>query len=275
MFIPIRFRTSIQLPISELHGDFDEILLTKLQEELEGKCSRFGFIKPDTLVIESRSCGKFIKQHFNGYVIYEVICRSDVCNPAKDSRVEATVKNKNALGILAESNIKIHGKDITILDIIVPRRAAGIVSEIDLDSLNIGDTFNVMVMGKSYQLNDSKISIIGRGVHSLTNKAEDIGERDLVEPDEKSASEDGDGSESDAEGQESDDKESTGGDDPQHSDDEKIISGVDIFDDVLGGEDLGIYGGDGDDPDGDGDDEEAEGGGDEDDPEGGGAYDDY
>jgi len=227
MFIPIRFRTSIQLPISELHGDFDEILLLKLQDELEGKCSRFGFIKPDTLIIEKRSCGKFIKQHFNGYVSYEVICRSDVCNPAKNSRVEAVVKNKNALGILAESDIVIHGKNITILDIIVPRRAAGIVSEIDLDELNIGDRFNVMVMGKSYQLNDKKISIIGKGVQTLSDKTETT---EALAEDLEEGSDTGE-----AESDEEDDQ-------SESPDDDKASGGGDS--DVREIEDLDLYGGD-------------------------------
>jgi pyruvoyl-dependent arginine decarboxylase (PvlArgDC) len=95
-----------------------------------------------------------------------MICVGDACNPPKNTIVEAVVKNKNALGLLAESYTVIDGKNLPVLDIIVPKRAAGISSEIDLDSLYIGDTINVMIMGKSYQLNDLKISVIGRGVKS-------------------------------------------------------------------------------------------------------------
>ena len=260
MFIPVRFRTTIQLPIAELHGVFDEIILSKLQDELEGKCSRFGFIKLDSLKIESRSCGRFIKQHFNGYVHYEVICRSEVCNPAKDSHIEAIVKNKNVMGILAESNIEINDKEVTILDIIVPRRAAGIVSEIDLDTLNIGDKFNVMVMGKSYQLNDSKISIIGRAIKKKNEQninyidGEEAGEDAAGESeDEGDAEEDIIGGNSDSESNE--DKDSI-------DSETKEFGGLDLYDDVLGGDDAGEYdneddiGDEGDEDDEDGEEDE-------------------
>lgn len=230
MFFPIRFKTNIQIPISDLYDDFNDILLDKLRNEFEGKCSRFGYIKPESIIIEKRSCGRFIKQHFNGYVSFEIISKADACNPPKNTRIEAIVKNKNALGILAESVINVNGKDISILDIIVPRRAAGIVSEIDLDELNIGDKFNVMVMGKSYQLNDSKISIIGRGITSLTVVKPEISEiSDLVEGDEENSAEE-ENSEDNSEKSEEDDDNST------TESDTKVVGGLDLYEDeLLGG----------------------------------------
>lgn len=230
MFFPIRFKTNIQIPISELYDNFDEILLNKLQSEFEGKCSRFGFIKPDSIIIEKRSCGRFIKQHFNGYVSFEIISKADACNPPKNTRVEAIVKNKNALGILAESIINVNGKDIPILDIIVPRRAAGIVSEIDLDELNIGDKFNVMVMGKSYQLNDSKISIIGRGVNTLTSGKVEVNElSDLVEGEEENSEEENSEENSENSEENEDDNSSI-------ESETKVVGGLDLYeDDLLGG----------------------------------------
>lgn len=235
MFLPIRFRTNIQLPIADLRGDFGEILVQKLHNELAGKCSRFGFIKPNSIQIEKRSCGKFIKQHFNGYITYELICRSEVCNPPKDSKVEAVVKNKNALGILAESSITIDGKDITILDIIIPRRAAGITSEIDLDTLNIGDKFHIMVMGKCYQLNDSKISIIGRAIHPTKMRGvkegeliDEVAEADAPE-DEVAGEEDVD----DDDGSSSDDSSAKSEAESEEEVKDIIVGGLD--DDILGG----------------------------------------
>lgn len=164
MFLPIKFRTNIQLSPEELSEDLDGYLKNKLQKSLEGKCSRYGYIKPYTLEIIKRSAGMFIKQHFNGYIKYEVLCKGEVCNPANGMIVSATVKNKNALGLLAECVIDIDGETIPVLDIIIPKKAAGVLSEIDLDNVNIGDYVHVYVLGKRYQLNDKKISIIGKAV---------------------------------------------------------------------------------------------------------------
>lgn len=169
MFFPVRFKTSVQLAPADLHDDFDTIILHKLRKTLEGVCSRYGYIKTDSLEIVKRSSGKLMKQHFNGYVYFTVVCKGEVCNPAKDMVIEAKVVNKNALGILAESYIE--GNTVPVLDIIVPKKTAGIISEVDIDDISIGDNVFVMVIGKRFQLNDSKISIIGRVVRDPKSKA--------------------------------------------------------------------------------------------------------
>lgn len=184
MFFPIRFKTSVQLSPIELQDEFDAIILAKLQGSLEGVCSRYGYIKAGTLNIVKRSAGKLMKQHFNGYVYFTVICRGEVCNPAKDSIIEAKVMNKNALGILAESYIE--GTEAPVLDIIVPKKTAGIISEIDVDTIEIGDMISVKVIGKRFHLNDSKISIIGKVMRESEAQGSDIEE---VVDDEGAASE--------------------------------------------------------------------------------------
>jgi hypothetical protein len=100
------------------------------------------------------------------------------------------VKNKNLLGILAESTMELDGDNVPILDIIVPINSAGIISDVSLDSISIGDTVDIEVMGKKYQIKDKKISIIGRVVVMKTtaiggkvqSRAEDEDE-DLKDPD--------------------------------------------------------------------------------------------
>jgi hypothetical protein len=164
MFFPVRFRTHIQLSPLELSNNFDDVIKTKMKENLEGLCSRFGYIKPGSLQIIKRSAGLFGKQHFNGYIRFDLLCKGEACNPPQGLVVEAIVKNKNALGILAESSMFINGEKIPVLDIIVPKKSNGIASEIDLDDVQTGDSIYIMVMGKRYQLNDTNISIIGRAV---------------------------------------------------------------------------------------------------------------
>lgn len=166
MFFPVRFKTSVQLSPDEMNNDFDNTIKTKLKNTLEGVCSRFGYVKQGSLDIVKRSAGVFTKQHFNGHIRFELTCRGEVCNPPQGLVVEGHVKNKNALGLLATSSITVGTETIPVLDIIVPRKSNGILSEIELDDVQIGDTILVMVMGKKYQLNDKSISIIGRAVKS-------------------------------------------------------------------------------------------------------------
>jgi DNA-directed RNA polymerase subunit E'/Rpb7 len=174
MFLPISFVSSIQLSSSELKLNFEKTIKDNIKIKFEGICTKYGFIKPNSINIQKRSVGVFSKQHFNGHIKFELLCTAEVCNPIKGLVVEAEIKNKNALGLLAESSIEINDKIIPILDIIIPKKAAGIISEIDLENVNIGDKIYVMVLGKKYQLNDEKISIIGKAVKSLDSKLTDV-----------------------------------------------------------------------------------------------------
>lgn len=166
LFVPVRFKTQVQLKPSELDQRFEEHILYKLQTQYEGQCSRYGYIKPNSLTIVERSLGQLMKSHFNGHVRFDVSVVAEVCNPVEGTVITATVKNKNQMGILAESAIRINNVLTPILDIIIPKRSAGISSEISLDTLEIGDSVQVEILGKRYQLNDKKISIIGRGVET-------------------------------------------------------------------------------------------------------------
>ena len=161
MYFPIRFKTHVQLAPSELTESFVEVIASKLKAKFEGVCSRFGYVKPGTLALASRSAGSFMKPHFNGHTRFEVCVMGDVCNPTTGMVVDAKVKASNNLGVLADGD--------GILDILIPRRSAGISSEVDLDGLKVGDDILVEVLGKRYQLKDSKISIIGRVVKERKN----------------------------------------------------------------------------------------------------------
>lgn len=166
LFIPIKFKTQVQLKPNELDARMEEHILYKLQQQYEGICSRHGFVKPGSLKIVERSLGHLVKAHFNGHVRFELTVVAECCNPIEGMVVQATVKNKNQMGILAESLVMIENAWVPVLDIIIPKRTAGISSQIPLDTLSVGDTIQVEVLGKRFQLNDKKISIIGRGVES-------------------------------------------------------------------------------------------------------------
>lgn len=172
LFVPLKFTTYVQLAPSELDDEFETAILTKLRAAYEGVCTRFGYIREGSVQIVRRSLGQFMKAHFNGYIRFNVMAKAEVCNPIQGMVVEAVVKNKNQLGILAESSITVGATTIPVLDIIVPRRSAGIASEVDVDTVQIGDAVHVEILGKRYQLKDKKISIIGKVVlASVTDTA--------------------------------------------------------------------------------------------------------
>jgi DNA-directed RNA polymerase subunit E'/Rpb7 len=230
MFFPIRFKTSVQLAPIDLHDDFDTVILAKLKNTLEGVCSRHGYIKGGSLQILKRSSGKLIKQHFNGYVYFTVMCRAEVCNPANDFVVQAKVVNKNELGICAESYID--GTATPVIDIIVPKKTAGIASEVDVDGISIGDEIFVMVIGKRFQLNDKKISIIGKVVRNP--KAASLQDVESIVDDDGDGGDGGDGDGDGADDSDEDGEDSTGDESDNDSDEnrESQQGGTNEFDDI-------------------------------------------
>jgi DNA-directed RNA polymerase subunit E'/Rpb7 len=162
LFIPIKFKTTIILSPSEITKDFESTILSKIKLNYENICSKYGYIKKDTIKIIKRSVGQLKKEHFNSNIYFEVICIAEICNPAQGSIIKCKVKAKNSLGLLAEG----YYDNIPILDIIVPKISAGIQSEINIDTVAINDEINIEVCGKKYQLFDKKISIIGKAIKS-------------------------------------------------------------------------------------------------------------
>jgi hypothetical protein len=72
--------------------------------------------------------------------------------------VKCIVKAKNNLGLLAIGKYE----DMAILEVIIPKITTGILSDVNIDNINIGDEINVIVCGKKFTLYDKMISIIGR-----------------------------------------------------------------------------------------------------------------
>ncbi len=167
LFIPIKFKTTVILKPNELDNNFESIILQKLKSIYENVCTKYGYIKNDSIKIIKRSIGIIKNQHFNGNISFDVVCIAEICNPIQGSIIKCKVKAKNSLGLLAEG----YYNKIPILEIIVPKISAGIQSEVNLDQITIGQEIKIEVCGKKYQLFDKHISIIGR---AIKNKEENI-----------------------------------------------------------------------------------------------------
>lgn len=158
LFMPIKFNTTIILTPNELNTHFENSILTKIKATLENSCSKHGYIKKDSIKIIKRSPGYIKEAHFNGNIAYDLNCIAEICNPAQDSIVKCIVKAKNNLGLLAIGKYE----DMAILEVIIPKITSGILSDVNIDNIGIGDEINVIVCGKKFTLYDKMISIIGR-----------------------------------------------------------------------------------------------------------------
>lgn len=179
LFVPIKFKTTVQLKPNEINLLMDDVIVNKLRTLYEGVCSRFGFVQPKSFELVSRSAGMLLKSHFNGFVRFDVQCRAKVCNPVPGIVLQGIVRNKNQLGLLVETVTQVDDRQVPVLDVIIPHKTAGIHSEVELSSLSIGDLVYYEVLGKRTQLNEKKISVIGRAVTSPDSKKALVAETDM------------------------------------------------------------------------------------------------
>lgn len=215
IYMRMLLQERVKLEPSFLHKQFREEVLRRLKLKVEGICSRHGFVRPDSIEVHKICTGKVELVGLNGNTEFDVVFYADVCNPMLGSIIKCRVSNINKFGILAEAE--------NVIEAIIAKNSINIQSDIDLDKVRIGDDILIEVVGKKYELNEKKISLIGRVVKdtSLSRKSlsvpasdkkiivddivgedgeddEDVDVRSLVGGDKSDAESDVDNSEDDA-----------------------------------------------------------------------------
>jgi DNA-directed RNA polymerase subunit E'/Rpb7 len=169
IFVTSVLYDKVKLPAAELHSDYQARIEELLKAKVAGKCTRHGLIKLGSIEVLKISLGVVEAQTFKGSVNFLVKFRADVCNPMIGAIVHGKVQNINSFGILCTAAYD-YIDDTTmaqkhvVLEIIVPKQSLTLQSEVSLASLKLGQTVNIDVMGKKFQLNDKRISVIGRVV---------------------------------------------------------------------------------------------------------------
>ncbi|PNH01399.1 putative helicase [Tetrabaena socialis] len=155
-------REKVKIIPKEIGSNIREVILAKLQNKLEGSCTRHGYVRPGSVKIHELSPGRIEGSSLNGDILYTVLVLADICNPIPGQTVPARIVNSNKFALLAHSGIEIDGKYTTILETVITRYQSGSVDNQLVDSVRVGDDVFVEVMGKTFELNDNKISICGR-----------------------------------------------------------------------------------------------------------------
>jgi len=157
------FEDKVMLTPADLSREitsFDDILLQKLKGSLEGKCSRHGYVLPDTLELLSRSMGSAEKGRFTSDFLYYIKAQGKVLNPPDGFQIEGEVARKNKMGLYVIINNAIR--------IMIPRDLH--IGNEDFDAIQIGDIVRVEIKKSRFQVNDTHILSIGQylqTVHSV------------------------------------------------------------------------------------------------------------
>ena len=145
----------ICVPIINIGKNLDQTLQQILATDIEGRCIKEGFIKPDSIKIQSYSSGLI-----NGSnIIFEIVFECKVCSPVEGMVINCIAKNITKAGIRAE----IPG-DFSPLIIFVARDHNFMSSY--FNSIQENQSIQVRVVGQRYELYDKYISIIGLLIES-------------------------------------------------------------------------------------------------------------
>jgi hypothetical protein len=174
----------------------DDILLKKARAQIEGKCSKHGYVVPNSLEILSRSLGVCEKGRFTSDFLYRMKLQGKVYNPPDGFELEVDVirKNKAGLYVIVEDAIRV----------MIPRDLH--IGNEEFDAVEIGDRIKIVIRKSRFQVNDTHILSIGEFVSRL-------GEKPTVAVEEKKTSDEEEGellAEQEAEEQEEEEEEEEG-----------------------------------------------------------------
>jgi DNA-directed RNA polymerase subunit E'/Rpb7 len=155
MELDIQFETKVTLTAKDMGKDItnlDELLEKKIKEQYEGRCSRNGYVLPNTVRMISRSMGMVEKGRYTGDVLFYAEAAAKVLQPPDGIEIEGTVIRQNRMGMYIDYQGAIR--------VMVPRDLH--IGEVEFNDLvKVGDTVRVEIKKSRYQVNDTSILSVG------------------------------------------------------------------------------------------------------------------
>ena len=140
-------------------SNFDDIIIEKLRKRLEGKCSKNGFVIPQSLKLLSRSMGVAEKGRATADFLYYVKAQGRVYNPPDGLIVEGIIKLKNKMGcyVILEDAVRI----------MIPRDLH--IGNEEFDELDVGDHIRIQIKKSQFRANATHILSIGQYLNKVGN----------------------------------------------------------------------------------------------------------
>jgi ribA/ribD-fused uncharacterized protein len=154
MEIISNFETKVALTAKDLSKDIesiDKLLEEKIKTQYEGKCSRNGYVVPNSVKLLSRSAGLVEKGRFTGDILFYAEAESTVLQPPDGYKLEGEVIRKNKMGMY------VNYKDA--IRVIVPRDLH--IGDEEFDEVQVGEIVKVEIKKSRYQVNDTSILSVG------------------------------------------------------------------------------------------------------------------
>jgi len=213
------FEEQLSLTSNDLKRDIksiDSVLENKLKQRLEGRCSKHGFVLPDSIKILSRSMGSLERGRFTGDLLFHVQAEGSVLNPPDGHILEGDIIRKNKMGLYVNYRDAIR--------VIVPRDVN--IGNDEFESVEIGEIVRVEIKKSRFQVNDEYILSVGL-FKGRTSKANSKGLRAQIAVAEDDEEENGSVVEGDETGETGDETSEVEGDEAADADETSEVEGDD------------------------------------------------
>ena len=129
----------------------DTVLLDKVKERLEQRCSPHGYVLPGSLELLTRSAGQVDSGRFSGDWSFVVKAKGRVLYPPEGASVDVEILKTNKMGIYA-----IYENAIRLM---VPRDLH--LGDEEFDQLKVGESIRVEIQKSRFQLRAPFIVSVG------------------------------------------------------------------------------------------------------------------
>jgi ribA/ribD-fused uncharacterized protein len=145
------------------------VLLAKLAEKMEGKCSLHGWVLPDSVKILSKTVGYLEPGRFTGDYVFHVQAQAKVLNPPSGSRLVCEVVGNNMMGMYVSYRVpmkefdkktkKVMSSYVDAVKVILPRDLH--IGDEDFAKVEIGERVYTEIKKSRFQVNDKFILSVG------------------------------------------------------------------------------------------------------------------
>ena len=149
LYVTSLLHHKIKVPFNKIGNNMDVYFKKYAEKELEGKCRKEGYIRPNSSSIVNYSTG-LLK---GDSVLYDVIYSVDACFPYENMELMCKIKNITKIGI--------RGVITDTYNPIVLFISREHNANKNFEDYEEGQTIKIRVIGHRFELNDEFISVIG------------------------------------------------------------------------------------------------------------------
>lgn len=147
----------INISFNQIGNNLKEILQRKLEQDLEGKCAKEGFIKTNSIRVLTYSAGVIE----GNKVVFHVVLECLICHPVENMKFNINVISITKAGIRGQTK-----EDVSPVDVFISRDHH--YNNKYFNSIKVDNDIQIRVIGIRYEINDEKISVLAELVKPFT-----------------------------------------------------------------------------------------------------------